>query len=385
MKVSARARFCVVVWLSIVSRSGAAEVIDGYVVNPLTDERVGDIEVGFSIAGADGTFSEMMRKSTDAEGRFSFSGPFLANGLTYSLTAHYRDIPYSSSTLEVGAQHQVILEVFDPTVDPAGVHASAHHLFLTIGTELLEVAQLMQVHNSGDATFVGVHDGGKTNLVTELNLPDGVFNFRTTGQQQNETGAFVHQHGSFFHTDPILPGRTQIAFTFQIDLAQFTGTYQHVAPYDTDRLDIYLQPASIELGPPFHDLGQVTLHDQSYRRYHVDDLARAQTLAIPLPMSRPIRWILKWVALGLALFASLASLVLARHTTPRAPDTTSTSSLLAGAAGVDANADIRELEQMRHGLLVDLASTDSQAQSAKHQQLTNRAVALYRLLALKKG
>ncbi len=385
MRVSARALLCVVVWLSIASGSSAAEVIDGYVVNPVTDERVGNIEIGFSTAGADGTFSEMMRKSADAEGRFSFSGPFLSNGFTYSLTAYYRDTPYSSSTLEVGEQRQVILEVFDSTVDPTGVDASAHHLFLTVGTELLEVAQLMQVHNSGDATFVGVHEGGETNLVTELRLPDGVFNFRTAGQQQNETGTFVHEHGSFFHTDPILPGRTVITFTFQIDLAQFTGTYHHVAPYDTERLDIYLQPASIELGPPFHDLGPVTLHDQNYRRYHVDDLARAQTLTIPLPMSGPIRWILKWVALGLALFASLASLVLSRHTTSGAPDKTSTSSLLAAAAGVDANAGIRELERVRHGLLVDLASTDSEGQSAKHQQLTNRAVALYRLLALKKG
>jgi len=97
-----------VLLLSIGSRSGTAESIDGYVVNPATDERVKDVEVGFSIAGPDGTFAEMMRKSTDGEGRFSFSGPFLAKGLAYSLTAHYQDIPYTSSTLEVGAQRQVI-------------------------------------------------------------------------------------------------------------------------------------------------------------------------------------------------------------------------------------------------------------------------------------
>lgn len=374
----------VVLLLSIGSRSGTAESIDGYVVNPATDERVTDIEVGFSIAGPDGTFAEMMRKSTDAEGRFSFSGPFLAKGLAYSLTAHYRNMPYTSSTLEVGTQRQVILEVFDPTVDPVGVRSSAHHLFLSVGPELLEVAQMMQVHNSGDAIFIGKHDTGETNLVTELHLPDGVFNFRTAGQGQDETSAFVHEQGSFFHTDPLLPGRTQIAFTFQIDLAQFTGTYQHVSPYDTDRLDIYLQPASIELGAPFQDLGEVTLHDQSYHRYHLDDLAQGQSLVVPLPMSRPIRWMLKWVALGLALFASAASLGLSRRTASKPSGPSSTRSLLAAAGGVDANAGTHEFEQLRQRLLDDLASTDKQAQNAKHEQLTNRAVALYRLLALKK-
>ena len=80
-----RALLYVGVLLSIGPRSGTAESIDGYVLNPVTGERVEDLEVGFSIAGPDGTFSEMMRKSTDTEGRFSFSGPFLAGRRRYEL------------------------------------------------------------------------------------------------------------------------------------------------------------------------------------------------------------------------------------------------------------------------------------------------------------
>ena len=109
MSKRARAFIYVVLLFGVGPHSGAAESIDGYVVKPITDERVGGVEVGFLIAGPDGTFSEMTRKSTDAQGRFSFSGPFLTNGLAYSLTAHYQDIPYASSTLEVGAQRQVIM------------------------------------------------------------------------------------------------------------------------------------------------------------------------------------------------------------------------------------------------------------------------------------
>ena len=367
------------------SQSLAAESIDGYVVNPATDQRMAGIEVGFSISGPDGSFSEMMRKSTDVDGRFSFSGPFLTDGMAYSLTAYYGDIPYASSMLTVGAQRQVILEVFDPTTDPGAVTVSSHHLFLTVGNELLDVAQLMQLYNAGDSTFVGVHDA-ETNLVTELSLPEGVFNFRSAGQRPDEAGVFAHEHGSFFHTDPLLPGRSQITFTFQIDLAEFTGTYQHVAPYHTERMDIYLQPASIELGEPFHDLGTVTLHDQSYRRYHVNDLVLGKNLAIPLPMSRPIRWTLKWVALGLTCFVSLAGLGLSTH---RASSTTVntavTAGMLAAGAGVDARVDISELERLRNELLKGLASTDKQTQPAEYGQLMDRTVALYRLLAIKEG
>lgn len=372
--------FCVVVIVSHSPVLVGAEVIDGYVINPTTDERVANIEVAFSMAGPDGTFSEMMRKPSDTEGRFSFSGPLLAKGLTYSLTAFYQDIPYSSSALEVGAQRQVILEVFDPTDDDAQLHNAAHHLFLTMGAELLEVAQLMQVQNSGDATFVGSL-GGQKSLVTELRLPDGVFNFRIAGQ--GEASAFVRERDRFFHTDPVLPGRTQIAFTFQIDLSKFSGTYEHIAPYDTERLDVYLQPSSIELGPPFHDLGLATLHDQSYRRYHLNDLVRSEAVSIVLPLSRPLRWALKWVALGLMLFASLASFGLSRResqTSDRGP----TTNLLAAAAGVEANASIGELEQLQGTLLARLAD-EQHPGDGQGGQVLNRTVALYRLLAWKKA
>lgn len=367
------------------SQSLAAESIDGYVVNPVSDQRLAGIEVGFSISGPDGSFSEMIRKSTDADGRFSFSGPFLTDGMAYSLTAYYGDIPYASSMLLVGGQRQVILEVFDPTTDPGAVTVSSHHLFLTVGNELLDVAELMQLYNAGDSTFVGVHEA-ETKLVTELSLPEGVFNFRSAGQRPDETGAFVHDHDSFFHTDPLVPGHSQITFTFQVDLAEFTGTYRHVAPYHTERLDIYLQPASIELGEPFHDLGTVILHDQSYRRYHVNDLALGKDLAIALPMSRPIRWTLKWVALGLTCFVSLAGLGLSSHrASSTTANTAATSGILAAGAGVDASVDIGELERLRNELLKGLASTDKQAQPAEYGQLMDRTVALYRLMAIKRA
>ena len=159
-----------------------------------------------------------------------------------------------------------------------------------------------------------------------------------------------------------------------------------MAPYHTERLDIYLQPPSIELGEPFHDLGTVTLHDQSYRRYHVNDLALGKDLAIALPMSRPIRWTLKWVALGLTCFVSLAGLGLSSHrASSTTANTAATSGILAAGAGVDANVDIGEIERLRNKLLKDIASTDKQAQPAEYGQLMDRTVALYRLMAIKRA
>ena len=363
---------------------GAAD-IRGYVVDPADDRRVGDVEVAFSIPGQDGAFTEMMRKSTDEEGRFTFSGPFLTEGLTYTLTAHYRGIAYPSSPLVLGQQRQVILEVFEPSREPEGVHLTAHHLFIVVGAELLEVAQLLQLHNTGDATFVGA-PGDDGSLVTELRLPAGAANFRAAGQQ-GEPGAFVREGGSFYNTDPVLPGHSQFAFTFEIDLARFAGTYEHVAPYDTEKLELYVQPASLEISSPrFTDLGPVTLHDQTYRRYQLDNLPQGQTIAIPLPLSRPLRWTLKWVALGLTLFAAAAALGVARRGNGTSRED---ARILAAAAGVDTEAPVDELELRRQGLLERLASL---SRSPRHEgdeearrQLIDQTVALYRLLSLRKA
>ena len=51
---------------------GAA--INGYVLNPFTQARIPGIPVAFYVR-QDGQILEMLRKETDAEGHFSFSGP----------------------------------------------------------------------------------------------------------------------------------------------------------------------------------------------------------------------------------------------------------------------------------------------------------------------
>jgi len=255
-----------------------------------------------------------------------------------------------------------------------------------VGADLLEVAQLLQVHNSGEATFIG--SNADANRVTRVRVPDGAFNFRGAGQEQGDQ-VFVGEGDSFFHTQPIVPGRSQIAFTFQVALSEFSGTFEHFAPFDTESLEFYLQPASIELDDPFRDLGPVTLHDQTYRRYHIDGLPRSGTIDVVLPVSGSIRWALKWVSLGLMLFASVAAFGLSGRAGAEAHHATTAVGSLADTAGIDPGADSQELEQLRGNLLERLAHMDTAGHHPEHgetrKQLTDRAVAVYQLLALKRG
>ena len=338
-----------------------AAAVNGYVLNPLTDERIPGVEVAFYIR-QDEKVSEVLRKEADAEGRFSFAGPFLQDGLRFALSASYQSIPYFSSTFEVGAQQQIILEVYEKTDDDSGIHIGSHHLFLSLRESTIECIQLLQVHNDQQRTFVG-SGSGQERRVTEFALPPGLFDL------QSHSG-LMHQVGPdrFFDNQPLPPGPSQLSFSFNLDAREFDGDYLHQTIYPTERLEVFLDPASIEVGAPFVDQGTVDLHGRQYRRVALENLAPGQQVTIPLPLSPSLRWSLKWAALAGILLVVGAALTLSQDR----PDTPS----------------LQERRQRRQYLLAELARLDDthadQPQDPNYleqrKHLMQEAVALTRAL-----
>lgn len=290
-----------------------ADTVSGYVIDGDSGERLAGVDVAFLIP-ADGGFSEMLRRASDEQGAFSFSGPFLTKGTAFSLVAHHDGIEHPTDALVVGEQDEVIVEVVAGTEDGSSIRFDAHHLFLTVTDVGVDVAQLIHVDNAGSATFMG-RSLGSERRVLELPIPDGNLALQGhTGQvaRAGPTGVFT--------ADPLPPGRSQVAFTMQLDGQTFSGEYVHDVAYPTGRLELFLQPVSIELPSPFTDVGQVDLHDQSYRHYRLTDLVAGRSIAIPLPFNRPLRWALKWAMLGLGLLMAVAAVAsVGTASTPHRP------------------------------------------------------------------
>ena len=280
--------------------------IDGYVLDPQTQLRIPQIEVAFYIRQDDGQVSKILRKRTDGEGRFSFSGPFVQNGLKFALAAFYDGVPYFSSTLEAGAQQQIILEVYETTADASGLDISTHHLFLSLREGTIECIQLLQFRNALDRTYAG-RGSDRERRVAEFALPPELFNL------QGHSG-LMHQAepGRFFDNQPLPPGQSQLSFSFELDARQFDGDYVHQVINPTERLTVFLDPPPIEVGPPFVDQGTVELHDRQYRRVEIQNLQPGQKVEIPLPHPRSLRWSLKWAALAGAFAALGGALALGR-------------------------------------------------------------------------
>ena len=266
-----------------------AETVRGYVVNPVSGAPVDNAEIAF-FTSQDGQVSEILRKPADAQGRFAFSGPFLKPDLRFVLVALYQGIPYPSSELQVGAQKEIILEVYEPTTADEEIRLASHTLFLSLRSGELEVAQFVQADNQGEKTYVGQLEG-TARRVTEFALPTGVFELAGNLNPADDN--------RFFDNRPLPPGLSQITFNFRLDPRQLDDGYAHQVLYPTDQLEVYLQPATAESSSPFEDLGTVDLHVEQYRRLRLENLQRGQTVLIPLSLPpQPLRWILKWIALG---------------------------------------------------------------------------------------
>ncbi len=338
-----------------------AETVQGYVINPIDGTRIHNAEVVFFVS-QDGQVSEILRKPTDAQGRFAFSGPFLTPDLNFVLMALYQEVPYPSSKLQVGAQKEIILEVYDPTTADSQIRIATCTLFLSLRPRGLEVAQSVQADNRGEKTYVG-RNQGKVRQVMEFALPAGVFNLSGSLKPGRDS--------RFYNNRPLPPGLSQILFNFQLDPRQLDGGYLHQVLYPTDRLEVFLQPTSLQLGPPFEDLGTADFHGESYRHLQLQNLKRGQTVLIPFPLPQPWRWVLKWIALSAAALSGTLALVFRRMTT---------------AAAVEP--DPEELRQQRSQLLQQLARLDDahadhrddRRYLVERARLMDQALNVYRLL-----
>ncbi len=281
--------------------SARADEISGYIVNPNSNVRVGGAEVAFYI-NQDGQVAEMMRKTADEKGRFSFAGPFLTAGTPFALAAFYKDVTYFSSTLEVGAQKQIILEVYEPTTNGTDIRIGSHHVFLVVKEGDIEVVHLAQIYNGQERAYVGSGQEGERH-VTEFRLPSGIFNLQSHSGLMHQASAT-----SFFDNQPLLPGYSQLSFSFNIDPEQLEDGYIHEVVYPTDRFELFVQPSTLEIGAPFIDLGVVDLHGKQYRRLQMTNLLAGQQVIIPLPLATPLRWVLKWAALGFGLVLGTGAL-----------------------------------------------------------------------------
>lgn len=353
----------------VLATAAQAASVEGRVLHGDDGRPVPGVQVAFLVQ-QDGQLNEILRKPSDAEGRFVFSGPFLTAGLDFVLVAFYNDVPYPSTQLRMGDQRGVLLEVYEPTSDPATLHIATHSLFFSVRHNGVEGLQIVQLHNGGKRTYVG-DATAEQRRVAEFRLPEGVFNLQAFSGNLTQAGP-----GRFFDDRPLPPGDSQIAFSYFLDTEALDGGYVHHAVYPTQALEVMVHPASLALGPPFEDLGEIEFQNGAYRRWRLEGVDAGQAVAVPLDLPRSLRWTLKWGALGLALVGLVAGAALGRGADEAAP--------VEDAAGLEA----QRRELLRQIARLDdehAGQTEDAAYRQRRQQLIGQALDLQRQLEAAHG
>jgi len=276
-----------------------ASSIRGYVLKG--QKRISGVEVAIYINQAE-QIKEIARKTSDVNGDFIFRAPFMQPGMPFALTAFYQGIPYQSSTLEVAAQEEIIIEVFDTTSEDKHLRIDTHHIFLTVNETAVNVVQLLQMQNEKDQTFAGTMKDGFRH-VSKFLLDQNLFDL------QNFSGHF-HQtnENTFFDSQPLPPGETQLSFSFKLNPNKLNSGYKHDVIYPTTRLEVFIEPTTIEISNKWEDLGLIDLHGTTYRRILKRDLESGDNIFVNLPLPLEMRSLLKWGAVATCLIISILAL-----------------------------------------------------------------------------
>ena len=143
-----------------------------------------------------------------ADGSFRFEGLSLAEGSVLLARVRYRGVLYSSDAAAFEAdQRELSLEVtvYEATEDAAAVSVTRLHIFMVPADDRLRVAELHQVTNAGDRTFIGAEDPATGRRVTvDFSLPPGASEPRLDEAEPGER--FLEREGGFSDTEPVLPG-----------------------------------------------------------------------------------------------------------------------------------------------------------------------------------
>lgn len=265
-----------------------AGLVQGYVIAPATGRRLAGVPVSLMTAQLE-TLAVAARQTTDGDGAFAFRDPRLTDTTRFALAASYQGVMQQTSTLTVGQQQQVIVEVYEPSIDDANLTLTNLTVFVSARPDTVEVVEVAQIKNPGNCIVVGRGPGAG---VTRFALPPGAVAVRGL------TGQIVSMGPDVVGDDqPLPPGLTEVAIACKLPAVAAGGTLAVRTSYPAQAVEVLVQPIGWQAAAPWEDLGQVAIEGASYRRFRHPSLAAGELAVLPLPAARGRRGWLPWAGM----------------------------------------------------------------------------------------
>lgn len=279
-----------------VVRAAGTGVIDGQVVNGTAGGPVpADLKVTVHIIQDRNKVGERVAQ-TDGEGRFHVDGLDTGPNLLYFPITEYAGVAYFPSqpiVLDGTAPGQTTISVFEPSSDPAALTFDrANLLIVNVTPSALTVMEMGAVVNAGDRTYAPDPQITGSDRTLRFILPRGATS--VTPQTGLPSDTLDSTPDGFATTDPVKPGRRELAFSYQLpyDSATLDLTKSFALPVGT--FTIFVPDRGIDLvGPGLVALGSTDFGGQHFRQYVAqnvgpDSEVRFRLTNLPAPIfARP--------------------------------------------------------------------------------------------------
>jgi hypothetical protein len=305
-------------------------VIEAQVVNGTEG---GDPVEGLTVTlnAFQGTTEELdsLTALADTEGRVRFEGLDTSLNITYFLSTTYADVDYNSLPLnfEEGGETTLgaVIEVYETTenTDEAAIRVERMHVFVDFEDGVMSVGELHIFTNTGDRTFVGVHDPELGQRVTlRFALPEGATDLRF--QMGGGGDRHLATEYGFADTEVVRPGTSQqVLYGYTLRYGE-ADTFDFVRPllYPTANLNVLVPRVGLDVTSDQVELSEIsTVEGQVYLNLNGTDFAAGDELSVrfgglqdiarqpvtpSVTQSGPDP---KWIALGLAALALVGGLI----------------------------------------------------------------------------
>ena len=329
-------------------------MIEGRVVNGTEGgSSVADLDVSLKTYLDDAEVGSTTAKTND-EGRFVFDG--LSNELSYSYWAEvtFQEADYYSERFsfdEGETTKSVEITVYDSTTSVEAIKVEMAHTIIYVGEGSLRVMEYSLFINMADRTYIGSKEGTTegTRETLRFSLPKEATAFQP-GYGLMECCIENSEEG-FTDTMPVLPGISEIVYSYEISYNSETYTFSRNVIYPTTKYDLLFQGESIEVTGDQMAAGEPkTIEDTQFsyltgEAFAPGDILVVQLLSLPVTNNQGVAI---WIALTLIVLAGgfgLGYLLIKKRVQPvRIEDS---------------------LDRRRQGLLIELAQLDDNFDGGK--------------------
>lgn len=258
-------------------------IIEGTMINKTTGKPVPDQKIViYKYLNQKDAGNESSK--TDENGKFRFENLSTGQDYSYSLYSKYHEAEYWSKTIIFNGAATVKnfqFSVYDATSSARNISVKMHHIIFDIQGKLLLVREVLIFYNSGERTYIGKKEEGRTRKITlKFSLPKGFANPKYPQGEGLMVCCVIPTEQGLLDTMSVKPGQRQVVFTYRLKYNSSKYLFRRLLDYDTEHLSILFPEGKVKVvsqGIPFSST-TVKLNGKSYLYLQTKGEIKAGTL-----------------------------------------------------------------------------------------------------------